>query len=70
MPRKRIYGDEGRGKKMQDVWEFKDPQYPRYPTEKNVEMLKLIVKTSSNEGDLVLDCFSGSGADPCCCPIS
>jgi adenine-specific DNA-methyltransferase len=61
VPRKRIYADDGRGKKVQDVWEFKDPPYPSYPTEKNLDMLKLIVETSSNEGDLVLDCFAGSG---------
>ena len=46
---------------MQDIWEFKDPQYPKYPTEKNLNLLKFIVEASSNEGDLVLDCFAGSG---------
>lgn len=61
VPRKRMYLDESAGKKLQDVWEFKDPQYPNYPTEKNLDMLKMIVKSSSNEGDLVLDCFAGSG---------
>ena len=39
----------------------KDPQYPTYPTEKNSEILDLIIKTSSNEGSIVLDCFCGSG---------
>jgi len=61
VPRKKIYIDERDGKKMQDIWEFKDPQYPSYPTEKNLELLKFIIKASSNEGDLVLDCFCGSG---------
>jgi adenine-specific DNA-methyltransferase len=60
-PRKKIYLDEQEGKRMQDIWEFKDPQYPVYPTEKNADMLDLIVKTSSNEGSIVLDCFAGSG---------
>lgn len=46
---------------MQDIWEFKDPQYPVYPTEKNLDLLKFIIEASSNEGNLVLDCFSGSG---------
>src|SRR3989338_5332753 len=46
---------------MQDIWEFKDPQYPQYPTEKNLDLLKFIIEASSNEGDLVLDCFAGSG---------
>ncbi len=46
---------------MQDIWEFKDPQYPVYPTEKNPDLLDIIVKTSSNESSIVLDCFAGSG---------
>lgn len=60
-PRKIIYADEREGKRVQDIWEFKDPQYPVYPTEKNYEMLDLIIKTSSNIDSLVLDCFCGSG---------
>ncbi len=62
-PRKKIFAEEvlARGKKLQDVWELKDPQYPLYPTEKNLEMLKRIVSASSNPGDVVLDCFAGSG---------
>jgi len=62
VPRKKIYIDERDGKKMQDIWEFKDPQYPSYPTEKNLDLLKFIINASSNEGDLVLDCFCGSGS--------
>lgn len=61
VPRKKIYLDEKEGKKMQDIWEFKDPQYPNYPTEKNLDLLKLIVGTSSDEDSTVLDCFCGSG---------
>jgi len=62
-PRKKIYADEFVKKKMkrQDVWEFKDPAYPDYPTQKNLEMLKVIVQASSNPGDIVLDCFAGAG---------
>jgi adenine-specific DNA-methyltransferase len=60
-PRKKIYFDEQEGKRLQDIWEMKDPQYPNYPTEKNEEMLDLIVKTSSKENSFVLDCFCGSG---------
>ena len=60
-PRKIIYVDEREGKRVQDIWEFKDPQYPNYPTEKNAELLDLIIKTSSNENSIVLDCFCGSG---------
>jgi adenine-specific DNA-methyltransferase len=60
-PRKKIYFDQQEGKRVQDIWEFKDPQYPVYPTEKNSDLLELIVKTSSNENSIVLDCFAGSG---------
>lgn len=62
-PRKKIYADEvlAKGKKRQDIWDFKDPPYPSYPTEKNLEMLKVIIQTSSKPDDIVLDCFAGSG---------
>ena len=61
VPRKKIFADERRGKRMQDIWEFKDPQYPAYPTQKSLELLKHIIGASSNEGGLALDCFCGSG---------
>lgn len=60
-PRKIIYADDSQGKRVQDIWEYKDPQYPVYPTEKNPDLLDLIIKTSSNENSIVLDCFCGSG---------
>ena len=60
-PRKIIYADESEGKRIQDIWEYKDPQYPTYPTEKNHKLLDLIIRTSSNPGSIVLDCFCGSG---------
>ena len=61
VPRKKIFLDEREGKKMQDIWGFKDPQYPQYPTEKNLDLLKFIIEASSDKDDLVLDCFCGSG---------
>lgn len=60
-PRKIIFADEKIGKRVQDIWEYKDPQYPVYPTEKNQDILDLIIKTSSNKESIVLDCFCGSG---------
>jgi len=62
-PRKIIYADENRGKKIQDIWDFRDPGFETatYPTEKNEDLLKQIILCSSKEGDLVLDCFCGSG---------
>ncbi len=63
-PRKIIYASEAeeKGKRVQDIWEFKDSPYPSYPTEKNIELLKLIITTSSNPSQTVLDCFCGSGS--------
>ncbi len=60
-PRKVVFADEREGKRVQDIWEYKDPQYPVYPTEKNAGLLDLIIRTSSNPGSIVLDCFCGSG---------
>lgn len=63
VPRKIVYADaqKEKGQKLQDIWEYKDPPYPVYPTQKNENLLDLIIKTSSNEGSLVMDCFAGSG---------
>ncbi len=42
-----------------------------YPTQKPESLLERIIKTSSNEGDLVVDCFAGSGTTAAVagCPI-
>lgn len=62
-PRKKVYADEREGKRVQDVWtNYKDPQYPKYPTEKNMGLIEMIVKTSSNVGSIVMDPFCGSGS--------
>ena len=62
-PRRIIFADEKKkeGKRLQDIWNFKDSPYPTYPTEKNLDLLKTIIGASSNPGDMVLDCFCGSG---------
>ena len=61
-PRIKKYAKDHTGKKIQDVWLFKDPLNPIYPTEKNMDMLELIIKQSSDENSIVLDCFAGSGS--------
>ena len=62
-PRKIIYATDAMeaGKKMQDVWYMKDPQYPKYPTQKPMEVLRTILLASSNPDGVVLDFFCGSG---------
>ena len=60
-PRKIRYAEDAVGTLPQDVWWYKDPQRPAYPTQKNAELLARIIATSSNPGDTVLDCYAGSG---------
>lgn len=66
-PRRKIYLDNSKGKKVQDIWlDFKDAHNQNvkitgYPTEKNMELLERIISVSSNEGSIVLDAFNGSG---------
>ena len=66
-PRRKIYLDESNGVAVQDIWlDFRDAHNQNiaisgYPTEKNSALLTRIIEASSNKGDMVLDCFSGSG---------
>lgn len=66
-PRRKIFFDQNSGIPLQDIWlDYRDAHNQNihitgYPTEKNLEMLKVLIEASSNEGDLVLDCFAGSG---------
>ncbi len=54
-------------KNADDVWDMgiisqrDETERTSYPTQKPVTLLERIVKASSNPGDLVLDCFCGSG---------
>jgi adenine-specific DNA-methyltransferase len=66
-PRRKIYLDQSEGVPVQDLWlDFRDAHNQNiavsgYPTEKNPDLLRRIIEASSNPGDLVLDCFCGSG---------
>lgn len=63
----KVYLDELEGKRATDLWtDIKrvgntSDERLDYPTQKPEDLLNRIIKTSSNEGDLVLDCFCGSG---------
>lgn len=58
-----------RGRIPDDWWEFSVAARKRvdgiertaYPTEKPQPLLERIIKASSGEGDIILDCFAGSG---------
>ncbi|MGL4368035.1 MAG: site-specific DNA-methyltransferase [Brevinemataceae bacterium] len=60
-PRIKKYVQDHKGIKFQDIWTYKDPQYPIYPTEKNSKLLDLIIQQSSNQDSIILDCFAGCG---------
>lgn len=62
VPRIKKFADEHKGKKIQDIWVFKDPAHPSYPTEKNQNMLEMIISQSSEKSSIVMDCFAGSGS--------
>jgi hypothetical protein len=54
------------GKQMKSVWQILPPdreekRFGKHPTQKPVALLERILLASSNEGDLVLDPFMGSG---------
>lgn len=56
-PEKKIYTDEKDRKKKQHIWEYKDAQYPSSPTGKNLHIIRFVIMTSSNPGDLELIVF-------------
>lgn len=66
-PRRKVYLDNSAGIPVQDIWsDVLDARNQNafitgYPTEKNPALLSRIILASSNPGDLVLDCYSGSG---------
>jgi adenine-specific DNA-methyltransferase len=66
-PRRKVFFDTSKGIPAQDIWmAFKDPHNQNvlitgYPTEKNFELVKRLIAATTNPGDLVLDCYCGSG---------
>lgn len=64
--RYKLYLDDFQGYRIHNVWDDIPPLDPNsrdyiYRTQKPVELLQRIIKCSTDPGDLVLDCFSGSG---------
>lgn len=66
------YGDwsndalKNKDKQMRSVWSITTPSkseklFGKHPTQKPIDLLKRIILASTNEGDLILDPFSGSG---------
>lgn len=42
-------------------------KHKTHPTQKPVELMKILIENSSNENDIVLDCFCGSGSTGVAC---
>ena len=54
------------GKQMRDVWEIpgvkkNEKIHGKHPTQKPLSLLERIILASTEEGDLLLDPFNGSG---------
>jgi adenine-specific DNA-methyltransferase len=67
VPRLKRFEDEYEGMVIQDIWtdiskiHNQSPELIGYPTQKPEALLERIISASSNPGDLVFDCFMGSG---------
>jgi DNA modification methylase len=63
----KVYLDDMKGTPAQDLWTDIDPinmmaaERLGYPTQKPEALLERIIRSSSNEGDVVLDPFCGCG---------
>jgi len=70
MARYKRFLDEAKGQPLGDLWNDVLPivswsdEREDYPTQKPTALLTRIVEASSGPGDLVLDCFAGSGTTP------
>lgn len=66
-PRRIIYLENSEGVPLQNIWmDMRDAHNQNiritgYPTEKPPSLLARIIEASSNPGDLVMDCYAGSG---------
>jgi len=66
-PELKYYSEEAKGVYVPDLWDdiviinSMAIESLDYPTQKPEELLKRIILASTNENDIVMDCFSGSG---------
>ncbi len=67
VPQRKQYLDEGKGVAVQSLWDDIPALHSQsgerlgYPTQKPLELLERIIKSATNEGDIVLDPFCGCG---------
>jgi adenine-specific DNA-methyltransferase len=64
VPRRKQYKSE-EGVRCRDVWtDITGSVKKNYPTEKPEPLIERIIRASSNEDDIILDCFCGGGTTP------
>jgi DNA modification methylase len=69
-PRLKAYLDEQKGPAIQSIWSdvkavnSQAAERIEYPTQKPEQLCERIIRASSRENDIVLDCFCGSGTTP------
>jgi site-specific DNA-methyltransferase (adenine-specific) len=62
------------GKQMRNYWEIpvtpkREREHGKHPSQKPLKVMERLVLAGTNEGDRVLDCFSGSGSTVMACEI-
>ena len=55
------------GSRIANVLNFAKTRNELHPTQKPVDMFGVLIQKGSNENDLILDCFSGSGTTAIAC---
>lgn len=67
VPRQKRYLDEMPGVSLQSIWDDVAPIQSQakervdYPTQKPLALVERVIELATNSGDIVLDCFIGSG---------
>ncbi|MFH1807780.1 MAG: site-specific DNA-methyltransferase [Pseudomonadota bacterium] len=62
------------GKQMRNYWEIpltpkREREHGKHPSQKPLKVMERLVLAGTNEGDMVLDCFSGSGSTMLACEV-
>ena len=66
-PRRKVFLDKAEGIPVQDIWTDTRDAFNQnhhvtgYPTEKNATLMERVISASSDPGDIVMDCYCGSG---------
>ena len=66
-----LYGHKGRrlrnGFRYADIIKANRTNNKLHPTQKPIDLLEIFIKQSTNENEIVLDCFMGSGSTGVAC---